>query len=83
MLALAIRPKICSVKNLGDTRDVIVIEFKSRSLAKHETFNGRLKCFGVLSQTYRHDVDKHELVFNAVAVIVQAQLMHGHPLFEL
>jgi len=73
--------KCCSLTNLRESKDAFV--FKGRARARHETFNGRLKFFGVLGLTYRHDFDKHGIVFNAVCVIVQTQLMNGCPLFEL
>jgi hypothetical protein len=56
--------------------------FKSRARLRHETFNGRLKCFGSLSaQTFRHGFDKHKFVFEAVVVTVQHQMDNGSPIF--
>jgi hypothetical protein len=56
--------------------------FKSRARLRHETFNGRLKCFGSLSaQTFRHGFDKHKFAFEAVVVTVQHQMDNGSPIF--
>jgi hypothetical protein len=61
--------------------------FQSRARLRHETFNGRLKFFGSLNQTFRHGqghlFEKHKLVLEAVAVTVQYQLDNGSPLFEV
>ena len=48
--------------------------------ARHETYNGRLKSWRVLSNTFRHNVSKHGLCFYAVANIVQLEL-DSKPLF--
>jgi hypothetical protein len=57
-------------------------KFKSRARLRHETFNGRLKCFGSLSaQMFRHGIDKHKFVFEAVVVTVQYQMDNGSPIF--
>ena len=73
-----------STPNQQDTAEVK--EFKRRARARHENFNGRIKIFGVLSQTFRHKtnrLDKHQTVFEAVCVIVQYQLENGSPLFDI
>ena len=57
--------------------------FKSRCRARHETFNSRIKNFRVLSDTYRHDIRKHQSAFQAVCVIVQYQIRNGAPLFVI
>jgi hypothetical protein len=60
-----------------------VRELKSRAKARHETFNGRLKNFSVLSSRWRHDIALHGIVFDAVCVICQYQLENGSPLFDV
>jgi hypothetical protein len=73
-----------STPNRLDTAEVK--EFKRRARARHENFNGRIKNFGILSQTFRHKinrVEKHQTAFEAVCVIVQYQLENGSPLFEI
>jgi hypothetical protein len=60
------QPNACDSKALNN--------FKSRARLRQETFNGRLQFFDALSQTFRHHVDKHKLVLEAVCVIVQYQM---------
>ena len=57
--------------------------FKSRARLRQETFNGRLKKFNILSETFRHGFEKHKFVFDAVIVIVQYQMDNGSPLFAV
>ena len=56
---------------------------KSRARLRHETFNGRLKKFDVLNQTFRHGFDKHGITMRAIATIVQYHMDNGHPLFDV
>ena len=56
--------------------------FKSRGRLRLETFNGRLKLFNSLSETFRHGFDKHQFVFEAVVVIVQYQMDNGSPVYS-
>ena len=72
---------VCVIKNPQDTADVR--RFKRRARARHETFNGRLKNFRVLAETFRHGHDKHKCVFEAVCVITQYEIENGHPLFDV
>ena len=61
-----------------------VKNFKSRSRCRHESFNGRLKCFGFLQQDCRGvDVEKHGTAFRAICTIVQCQMDLGSPLFPV
>lgn len=49
--------------------------FKSRARARHESFNGRLKYFSFLRDTYGGtDINKHGTAFRAICVIVQYQI---------
>jgi hypothetical protein len=57
--------------------------FKSRARLRQETFNGRLKFFASLSQTFRHGIDKHKLVLEAVCVTVQYHMDNGKPVFSV
>ena len=45
--------------------------------ARHETLNGRLHRFNVISTIFRHAREKHHSCFHACAVIVQLEMMHG------
>jgi hypothetical protein len=65
--------------NPQDSKEVQ--NFKSRARLRHETFNGRLKNFRALRDTFRHGKDKHKLVLTAVAVTVQYQMNNGSPIY--
>ena len=54
---------------------------QGRVRVRHETLNGRLKNWGILSQVFRHDIRRHGDVFRACAVITQLTIEHGEPLF--
>jgi len=56
--------------------------FKARVRSRHETFNGRIRDFSVLSNTFRHKQDKHKHAFEAVCVTIQYQMENGNPLFD-
>lgn len=55
--------------------------FKARVRARHETFNGRLKFFRSLSDTYHHSAANHVHVFEAICVTVQYQMDNGGEIF--
>jgi hypothetical protein len=57
--------------------------FKSRGRLRQETFNGRLKFFRSLSDTFRHGFDKHKFVFEAIVVIVQYQMDNGSEIYAV
>ena len=60
--------------------------YKRRARARHETFNARLKNFGILKQQFRYRIDrmeKHKMVFEAICVIAQIQMDNGSPLLEV
>ena len=48
-----------------------------KALARHETVNRRLKQFGVLGKRFRHELRKHVICFNAVAVATQLSFNRG------
>ena len=64
--------------------------FKRKHRARIEHYNGRLKSFGILNQTFRHKggncngsrFEKQKIVMRAVNVIVVIQLDNGFPLFD-
>jgi hypothetical protein len=58
---------------------------QSAARSHHETFNfnGRLKNWGILERTYRHDIELHGTVFTACAVITQLCVSNGEPLFQV
>ena len=51
--------------------------------ARHETFNARLKAWGILKQIFRHDINKHNIAFRSVLVVEQMRLRAGYSLFEV
>lgn len=59
-----------------------VAYFKERVMARHETFNSRLKKFRCLSQKWRHALSFHKTVFEAICVIEQYQMELGQPLLD-
>ena len=69
-----------SLPNPCDDDDVG--NFKAHVKCRHETFNGRIKYFCSLSDTYKHSKEKHKYVFEAIAVTVQYQMDNGSPLFD-
>jgi len=56
---------------------------KSRARLRQETWNGRLKHFGALSQTFTNGFVKHGIVLRAVAVLVQYQMDNGSPIYSV
>ena len=51
--------------------------------ARHETVNKRFKQFGALSKVFRHEKEKHQPVFDAIAVLTQIAIGNGEPLYEV
>ena len=58
------------------------IAMKATVRARHETINRRLKSFNVLGGRFRHEIKKHGMVFEAVAVVTQLQLL-SEPVFPV
>jgi len=69
------------IPNQFDSDDIKKLKADVR--ARHETVNKRFKQFGALKQVFRHDLDKHKAVFEAVAVITQLGINLGEPLYEV
>ena len=44
---------------------------QERVRERHETLNGQLKNWGILSQVFRHDIRSHGEAFQACAVVMQ------------
>jgi DDE superfamily endonuclease len=57
--------------------------FKRIARARHEDVSGRIKRFDILSDRFRHGVNKHKTAFEAVCVLVQYTLENGHPLHTI
>jgi len=60
-------------------------ESEERVRGHHETLNGRLKNWGILSQLFCHHITMHGDVFweCAVAVVTQLTVENSEPLFEV
>lgn len=56
--------------------------FMSRVRCRQETFNSRLKNFSSMSETWTHGIEKHQIAFEVVCVIVQYQMDNGSALFD-
>ena len=61
--------------------DPEVDKFKSRARCRHEAYNGRIKHFASMEQTWKHSQEKHMWAFTAVVVTIEYQLEHGSLLF--
>ena len=57
---------------------------KAKAIARrgHETINGRLKFFNVLTHRFRHSIHKHKTMLTAVTTVVQASFDCGHKPFQ-
>jgi hypothetical protein len=76
------KPEIKAKLSLPNEHDPTKINnFKSWARLRHETLNGRLKFFNILSDTFWHGFDNHKFMFEAVVVIVQYQMDNGSPIF--
>jgi hypothetical protein len=62
----------------------VLANFKARARCHHETFNGRLKFFKALLDTFHHNPsNRHVHMFKAVCVIVQYQMDNGEKSFNI
>jgi hypothetical protein len=74
-------PEFLSTRNDLDPPEIS--EFKNRVLARHESFNQKLKMFDVLSGVFRHDIELHPVCFESVGVLTCIQLQNkGLHLFD-
>ena len=54
----------------------------ARGRARHETINGRFTDWSALRDVYRHDLNKHHLIFGVVAILTQIEMLHGFTPFQ-
>jgi hypothetical protein len=47
----------------------------TRGRARHKTINGRFIDWAVLRDVYRHDLNKHHLIFDAVAIMIPLEML--------
>ena len=83
-------PNQISTANSLDSPEVK--EFKARARQRHETYNSKLKVFGILSERFRcknNPNDKYtvqeklQMAFEAVNVVVQYKMEFGEQLFDV
>jgi len=51
--------------------------------ARHETINGRMKHFKILTSAYRHDVNMHEFTFVGIAQLMNIEMEVGGRPFDV
>ena len=73
-------PEYLSTRNPFDSKEIAY--FKSRALARHETFNSRLKTFQILNETFRHSPNQHQAAFEAVCAVTMYKMEAGPGLFD-
>lgn len=56
---------------------------EKRILSRHETLNGRIKEFAIMSNRFRNSLKKHPRVFHAVVNVLQICISNGEQLFDL
>ena len=56
---------------------------QKKIMQRHETVNHRFKQFGILQQTFRHDLIEHVKCFNAIANIIQTVFNNGDKLYQV
>ncbi len=56
---------------------------KKQVLARHETFNARIKQLSCLQNTFRHALHLHPRFFHAVVNITQIMIENGNPLYSV
>ena len=75
----------------GYEKDVRVAKAKNKdhflrmgkARARHETINGRMKTWGMLKNTFRHPLKKHNVIFHACLVLEQIKIDNGHLPFKV
>ena len=51
--------------------------------ARHETLNGRMKNYKMLSHVWQHELEKHSIAFYAVAAVITQLELRRSPLFQV
>ena len=65
------------ISTYNDLDHVEVKKFKNRVLARHESFNSRLKNFACLTTKWRHGVETHVIAFKGCCVIAYYDIKFG------
>ena len=64
--------------------DPDVKDFKSRARSRQEAINSRIKAYQCFAQRFRHNEEKHELLFTAACVTLNYDMKDGgRPLFDI
>ena len=58
-------------------------KMKAQARARHEAINAAFKQFNILGQTFRHSRNKHMLIVNAIAAIIQSEIEEGNIAFNI
>ena len=74
-------PRVCKTPG-GPWHPLEVTRLRKRARARHEAINGLCKNWKALSTKYRHPLQKHGLIFRAIAVISQIQIKNGQGIFS-
>jgi hypothetical protein len=56
---------------------------KATVCARHKSYNKQLKDWGALRCAFRHALDSHSKIFQAIASVVQVTIMNGEPLLDV
>lgn len=72
----------------GEPNHIVAAEDSDDKVGKavrtrQETVNKRFKQFNILHRCFRHEVQKHQPAFGAVAVITQLSIERGEPLYTV
>lgn len=70
-------------KSMVHNHDEKMLINRTKVRRRHETANGRIKMFGCMKDSFRHDISFHGPCYRACAVLVQLAIMHGKPLFQV
>ena len=69
---------LINIPNLHHTP--LIKKIKKDTGMRHKTVNKRLKQFGSLNQTFRHNLGHHKEVFKACIALLQMDIVGGEPL---
>jgi hypothetical protein len=53
-----------------------------RGRARHETINRKFTDWSALRDVYRHDLEKRHLIFGAIAILTQIEMLQGVTPFQ-
>lgn len=56
---------------------------KGQARARHETINGAIKQYNIMSDVYRHSLHKHNSLLKAVCALVQSEIDEGNITFQI